>query len=263
MAGRDGSAARSDALSELRRPESQLFSQANREEVGVSVLEARGVSRTYRTGTAGECRALVDVDLSVSPGEWVAIVGPSGSGKSTLLAILSGLDRPTGGQLHYGGTDLSACSDVELGRFRRQLGIVFQDFSLIESLSVWENVTYPLIPRGVGRSVRYERARELLDRFSLAGVLDKRVVELSGGEQQRVAVARALVASPAILIADEPTSNLDRASAESLIGFFRELHQDQEMTLVVATHDRRLLAIAQSVYEMDRGELRPRAESGV
>jgi putative ABC transport system ATP-binding protein len=224
------------------------------------LLEARNVCKYYRTGTRAEVRALHEVSLPIEPGRFVLLTGPSGSGKTTLLALLGALERPTSGEVLFDGRALAACSDVELARLRRRMGFVFQNFSLIPGLPVWENITYPLIPCGVRRSARHERALELLTMLGLADRLQSRSTELSGGEQQRVAVARALVARPTVLLADEPTSNLDLASGEALMALLREVHR-QGTTVVLSSHDPRMTSLAETVHELEAGRLKQRDEA--
>jgi putative ABC transport system ATP-binding protein len=185
----------------------------------------------------------------------LAVTGPSGSGKTTLLALLGALDRPTRGNVHFGGVNLSTQSDAALARVRRRMGFVFQDFALIPGLSVWENITYPLIPRGVRRSLRRKTAATLLSRLGIVDRLDDSPRDLSGGEQQRVAVARALAGEPEVLFGDEPTSNLDSATARDLLILLQEC-QARGTTVVVATHDAQLSALATIVYELQAGQLR-------
>jgi ABC-type lipoprotein export system ATPase subunit len=219
------------------------------------LLEARQLCKFFRAGSTAEVRAVQDVSLDVPAGSFTLLTGPSGSGKSTLLALLGGLERPTRGQVLFAGRDLGACSDVELARLRRRLGFVFQDFGLIPGLPAWENVTYPLIPRGVGRAERYRLARELLARFSLADKLASRPRELSGGEQQRVAVARALAGGPEVVLADEPTSNLDAEAGRAVIALLQQAHGDGK-TVVASSHDPRLADLATGVYELEGGRLK-------
>ncbi|HKB03982.1 MAG TPA: ABC transporter ATP-binding protein [Gemmataceae bacterium] len=217
------------------------------------VLEARNLSKSYRRG-ATEVRALTDVSLTIPAGSFILLTGPSGSGKTTLLALLAALDRPSSGTVLFAGRDLSAHSDVGLARVRRRLGFIAQDFALIPGLSAWENVTYPLIPRGVRRAERRGVAAELLTRLGLLDRLNARPRELSGGEQQRVAVARALAGRAEVVLADEPTSNLDEATARGVIELLAEVHRDGR-TVVVATHDPRLTALATAKYELAAGRL--------
>jgi putative ABC transport system ATP-binding protein len=224
----------------------------------MTLLEGRGLCKVYRAATKAEVRALEDVSLAISAGGFVVIKGASGSGKTTLLALLGVLARPTRGEVLFQQRPLAACSDVERTRLRRQIGFIFQNFSLIPRLPVWENITYPLIPLGVPHSGRHRRAHELLDRL---GIGDKSATypdELSGGEQQRVAIARALVGEPKLVIADEPTSNLDPATADGVVAMLRQLHRGGT-TLVVASHDPHLVAAAGSVVELVAGRLKKTA----
>jgi ABC-type lipoprotein export system ATPase subunit len=221
----------------------------------MALLEARQVCKYFREGSAAEVRALQDVSVSIAPGSLAVLTGPSGSGKTTLLALLGALERPSRGQVLFAGRDLSGCSDVELARIRRRMGFIFQNFALIPNLPVWENITYPLIPRGVSRAQRYKRARALLAHFGMPDKLVRRPKELSGGEQQRVAVARALAGQPEVLLADEPTSNLDRAASQVLVSVLQEMHQEGK-TLLVSTHDPQVIALATRVYELEGGRLK-------
>lgn len=219
------------------------------------LFETRSASKIYRRGGAREIHALAGVSLSIEAGACCALAGPSGSGKSTLLALLGALDRPTGGEVLFEGKTLAGLSDIGLARIRRRFGFVFQNFSLLPRLSVCENVSYPLVPRGVGRNQRRALAQRLLAPLGLADRLDDPAAELSGGEQQRVAVARALAAEPTALLADEPTSQLDQASAELLWATFDDLRR-QGMTLIVCSHDPRFLARASQVIHVESGKLR-------
>jgi putative ABC transport system ATP-binding protein len=219
-------------------------------------FEARDLWKNYRTGAGDPVCALGGVSLGVERGSLVVVTGPSGSGKTTLLALLGALERPTRGQALFDGKDLGRCSDVELARARRRLGFVFQDFSLIPSLSAGENVTYPLIPRGVPRAERARRAAGLLERLGMGPRLRARARELSGGEQQRVAIARALAGQPEALLADEPTSNLDPVAAQALLEVLKELHAEGK-TILLASHDPRALPLATQAFELAGGKVRP------
>jgi putative ABC transport system ATP-binding protein len=220
----------------------------------MSFLEARKVCKVYRAGSPREVRALEEVSLAIPRGSFAALMGPSGSGKTTLLALLGALERPTRGQVLFEGRDLNAFSDMGLARVRRRMGFIFQDFSLIPNLPVWENITYPLIPRGFSRSRRFDIAQSLLVRCGLADKGSARPEELSGGEQQRVAAARALAGEPEILLADEPTSNLDPEAARTLSALLRAF-QDAGKTVVVSSHDPQLAALAGHVFELRAGRL--------
>ncbi len=219
------------------------------------LLEAQGLSKYYHRGTRAEVRALDGVSLGIERGGLVVVTGPSGSGKTTLLALLGALERPTRGHVLFEGKDLGGCSDVELARVRRRFGFVFQDFSLIPNLTVAENVTYPLIPRGVPRAERLQRARDVLARFGMDDKMAARARELSGGEQQRVAITRALAGQPEVLFADEPTSNLDAQTSATLLAVVSELHAEGK-TVVLSSHDPRVIALATSACELQGGRLR-------
>jgi putative ABC transport system ATP-binding protein len=217
-------------------------------------LEARQLCKVYRPGAPGEVRALAGVSLAVEAGSFTVLTGPSGSGKTTLLSLLGCLERPTTGQVFFGGRDLSGCSDVALAATRRRMGFVFQDFALIPGLPAWENMTYHLIPRGVARGERRRLAAEWLARFGLTGRLGARPREMSGGEQQRLALARALVGEPEVVLADEPTSNLDEAAGDAVIALLRDAHAAGR-TLVVSSHDARLAALATRRCRLQGGVL--------
>jgi putative ABC transport system ATP-binding protein len=218
----------------------------------VLVFETQSLCKMYRATARGEVKALDDVSLGVGRGSITVIRGPSGSGKTTLLALLGALERPTRGNILFEDRHLGKCSDVELARIRRRMGFVFQDFSLIPNLTVEENITYPLIPRGVARRERAQRARELLARFGLESALYARARELSGGEQQRVAMSRALAGRPEVVLADEPTSNLDADITATILAIFKELHE-RGATLVVSSHDPRVVELATCTHELQKG----------
>src|SRR5215467_13501869 len=197
------------------------------------------VSRHYHMGESN-IRAVDDVSLSVPPGEFLALLGSSGSGKSTLLNLIAGLDRPSSGAVVANGQDLSKMSSLELARYRRQtVGMVFQSFNLLPRMTLEENVELPLRLAEVDRSERAARVREALQRVGLEKRIGHRPSELSGGEQQRTAIARALVNRPKILLADEPTGNLDSATGEAILTLLREI-QKTGMTIVMVTHERTL-----------------------
>jgi lipoprotein-releasing system ATP-binding protein len=221
------------------------------------VLEAHGVVKSYRGGDGGTLTVLSGVDLSVRRGEMVAIVGASGSGKSTLLHVLGALDRPSSGYVVIGGVPLHAMSEAELAAVRNtKIGFVFQFHHLLREFSVLENVMMPM--RIAGRSVReaQSRAEELIAAVGLSGRLTHRPMELSGGEQQRTAVARALALDPSVVLADEPSGNLDHMNAERLHELFVRLVRELEVSMVVVTHNRALAVRADRVLLMEDGRLR-------
>src|SRR6202163_4496449 len=206
---------------------------------GVAVRSER-VSRHYEMGAA-VIRAVDDVTLEIRAGEFVALLGSSGSGKSTLLNLMAGLDRPTGGAIFANGRNLSELSSLELARYRsRTVGMVFQSFNLLPRMTLEENVELPLRLAEVDRGERGARVQEALERVRLEKRLTHRPSELSGGEQQRAALARALVNRPTLLLADEPTGNLDSATGESIMVLLRKIQQSLGMTIVLVTHERPL-----------------------
>jgi putative ABC transport system ATP-binding protein len=200
--------------------------------------------------------ALHDVTLTIPKGEMVSIIGPSGSGKSTLLHLVGGLDRPTSGQIRVGNRPLAGLSDDELTELRRdKLGFVFQFFNLLSTLTCLENVGLPLHLRGWPRRKVDTRARELLSMVQLGARISHRPDELSGGERQRVAIARALAANPPIILADEPTGNLDTRTGAEILGVFRDLHAQLGTTLVLVTHDIRVAESCQRTVTMRDGHI--------
>jgi putative ABC transport system ATP-binding protein len=221
---------------------------------GAPIIELVDVHKTYATGAA-EVLALRGVSLAIHPGEYVAIMGPSGSGKSTLMHILGCLDAPTAGTYRLAGTDVSAMSEMELAQVRnRRIGFVFQQFNLLPSMTALRNVELPLCYAGVGRADRQVRALAALERVGLADRVEHRPGELSGGQQQRVAVARSLVTDPALLLADEPTGNLDTRSTEDLLSLFEELHSAGR-TIVLITHENTVAEAAGRVVRIRDGQL--------
>ena len=224
-----------------------------------SLYDLEGVSRTFRRGSV-EVRAVDEVDLVIGEGEFIAIEGPSGSGKSTLLQLLGALDRPTAGSVQFGGRALEAMSDAELTELRRNdIGFVFQQFNLIPTLTAVENVEAALASGPLDQHARRARADEVLAQVGLAERRDHLPSRLSGGEQQRVAIARALANGPRVILADEPTGNLDSRTAADVVGLLGSLCDDEGVTVILVTHDENVARRTRRRVAMADGELRERA----
>jgi putative ABC transport system ATP-binding protein len=222
----------------------------------VVVVKAEALQKHYAQGTSAVVRALDGVDLEIEQGDRLVVLGRSGSGKSTLLHLIGGLDRPTAGSLEVEGHDLAQLDDDDLARFRAEVvGFVFQAFHLQPRFPAWENVALPLVFAGVRRAERKRRAMDVLERVGLAARADHAPSELSGGEKQRVAVARSLVLRPRLLLADEPTGNLDSETSRAVIELLREAG-DEGTTLVVVTHDEELArGVGRRVVRMADGRV--------
>jgi putative ABC transport system ATP-binding protein len=222
-----------------------------------AIYELRDVTKKFRQGAA-EVRAVESVDLTVAAGEFLVVAGPSGSGKTTLLQLLGGLDRPTSGELIFEGRDLTRLGDAALARLRLEtFGFVFQQFNLIPTLTARENVEAALAPRGLGRDERREQVTRLLAAVGLEDRSAHLPTQLSGGEQQRVAIARALANEPRVLLADEPTGNLDVGTGEEVIALLRRLSEEFGHTVVLITHDQSIAASASRLVRMRDGRIEP------
>jgi putative ABC transport system ATP-binding protein len=220
-----------------------------------------GVTKTYQKGR-GTVAALQGVDLEITDGEWLAIQGPTGHGKSTLLQMLGGLDRPTSGSVELAGQDLAQLREGQVTRVRAEsIGFIFQTFNLLPTLSALENVEAALVPAGIRGAERRRRAESALTDLGLAERLRHLPTELSGGQQQRVAIARALVKQPKVLLADEPTGNLDESTRDEIIGLLERLWADFGLTMVLVTHDSSVARRAQRVAVMKNGKLSIRQDT--
>jgi putative ABC transport system ATP-binding protein len=217
------------------------------------VIETENLRKVYTMGDT-EVHALRDVSLKIMRGEMVAIVGPSGSGKSTLMAILGALDKPSDGSYKLDGVEIGRMSQDSLSDIRNnRIGFVFQKFNLLARSSSQTNVALPLVYAGVAPAERNERAKKALELVGLGERLDHKPNELSGGQQQRVAIARALINNPSIILADEPTGNLDSKTGEDIMHLFKQLHQDQGITLIIVTHSPEVAEQAERVITMRDG----------
>lgn len=218
------------------------------------MIHLTGIERTYVLG-GRPVNALRNVNLTINAGDYVSIMGPSGSGKSTLLNLLGCLDRPTAGSYRFGAEETAGMSEVQLSRLRRhQIGFIFQFFHLVPRLTAAGNVELPMIFAGISPQERAERARQALDGVGLTLRADHRPEQLSGGEQQRVAIARAVIMNPAVLLADEPTGNLDSASGGEIVGLIERMNE-RGLTLIVVTHDPTLGARARRQIRLRDGEI--------
>jgi putative ABC transport system ATP-binding protein len=229
-----------------------------------AIVETQGLTKVYKMG-ASEVHALRGVDLTIEPGEFISVMGRSGSGKSTLLNLIGCLDRPTSGSVILDGLEVTRLSKRRLPTIRRQkIGFVFQQFNLLPTLTALENVMLPLRYAGVGGSERKQRAREMLEQVGLGDRLRHRPTELSGGEQQRVAVARALVTHPAIVLADEPTGEVDTQTAAEIIALLRHFNLEAGQTFVLVTHDPLVAEATDRVIHLQDGmiEREERREKG-
>jgi putative ABC transport system ATP-binding protein len=222
-------------------------------EDGSPVVRVEQASKVYQRDSLPVV-ALHPIDLDIGPGEFVALVGPSGSGKTTLLNLIGGLDRPTSGRIWIGDVDLTTLEAKALAEVRlRRIGFVFQEYNLIPVLSALENVEYVMLLQGVEKSLRQQRALQLLGELGLEGLEHRRPSELSGGQQQRVAVARAIAARPMIVLPDEPTANLDSHSGAHLMDLMRRLNEEQGTTFVFSTHDPMVVERARRVVRLRDG----------
>ena len=246
-----------ELYNDFNTPDSFSVSQTEVKWV-IMIVNARELSRTYQRGQE-RIAALQSINLEIETGEFVFIVGPSGGGKSTLLHLLGGMDRPSSGHLSVNGIDLAAASETQLNRFRReQVGFVFQFYNLLGTLSALDNVCLPLLAQG--KSAKTARA-QALEMLSLVGLEQRQKhlpAELSGGEQQRVAIARAIIAQPALILADEPTGDLDSANAEAIMHLMRALNRQIGSTFIIATHNEKITGLGERTFELVNGKIEER-----
>jgi putative ABC transport system ATP-binding protein len=229
-----------------------------------AIVECKGVSKTYQQGKV-TVKALTDIALEVETGGFIALAGPSGSGKTTLLNLIGGLDQPDSGTIQVDGRSYADLSGSQMADLRlHRIGFIFQAYNLIPVLSAVENVEYVMLLQGIPGAQRRRRAREILDTVGLADKYDRRPAELSGGQQQRVAVARAIVAGPSIVLADEPTANLDSKTGESLLQLMQQMNRERSVTFIFSTHDnmvmeyaRRIVMIRDGRIDSDRNKIEP------
>jgi putative ABC transport system ATP-binding protein len=219
----------------------------------MEILKVENISKTYGKGE-NQVNALQDISLSVERGQFVAVVGPSGSGKSTLMHLIGGVDRPTGGHIYVDGNDIFSKNETQLAIFRRRdVGLIYQFYNLIPVLNVVENMTLPVLMDG--RKVNDERVNELLDMLHLQGRQNALPNQLSGGQQQRVSIGRALMNEPAILLADEPTGNLDSKNSHEIIELLKLSNKKYNQTLIVITHDENIALQADRIIEINDGRI--------
>ncbi|TVM19178.1 ABC transporter ATP-binding protein [Oceanidesulfovibrio indonesiensis] len=221
----------------------------------MSIVACTDISKVYTQGQT-EVRALDNVSLTIDPGGFVALAGPSGSGKTTLLNMIGGLDKPDAGTVVVDGRTLNDLKQSELADMRlAKIGFIFQAYNLIPVLSAQENVEFVMLLQGVSEKERHDKARAILDDVGLAGMYDRRPAELSGGQQQRVAVARAIVAGPAIVLADEPTANLDSTTGEGLLDMMHAMNENKGVTFIFSTHDSMVMEHASRLVRLKDGRI--------
>jgi len=221
----------------------------------VTLIRCRNLTREYAKGE-NIIRPLDDLDLDVPRGDFLALMGPSGSGKTTLLNLIAGIDSPSGGSLVIGGTDLSTLSRNKLAAWRSEhVGYVFQLYNLVPVLTAFENVELPLLLHKLGRRERHDRVAEALERVGIADRADHYPRQLSGGQEQRVAIARAIVTDPQILVADEPTGDLDKSSAHAVMLLLQQLNEELDKTIIMVTHDPHTTDYAKRTLHLDKGQL--------
>lgn len=227
------------------------------------ILSAQNITKIYGLGTSHPLQALTDVSLSMNEGDFVCVMGPSGSGKSTFINNLSTIDIPTKGKVFINGTEVRAMHEAEIGRFRYQnLGFIFQEFNLLDSLTVFENIAVPLSLAHVNKEEIEQRVKNIADKLDVKDLLEKFPSECSGGQRQRVAIARALVTNPKLIVADEPTGNLDSKNSHELLELFKELNQQEGVSILMVTHDSMIASYSSKLLYIQDGRIAHMIERG-
>jgi len=227
----------------------------------MALIELKGIDKIYPLGNQ-QVHAVKHLDLQIEQGEFTVLAGPSGSGKTTVLNMIGALDRPTNGRVNVAGMELTASSDRELSDFRlNNIGFIFQAYNLIPVLTAAENAEFSLMLQGMEKQARRERISHLFEQLGIAGLEDRRPMDLSGGQQQRVAVARSLASEPAVILADEPTANLDSHTSQDLLDLMRELNEEKGVTFVFSSHDQQVIGCARRIIELHDGCLQ--SDSGI
>ena len=222
----------------------------------MSFLEVKDINKIYEQSKTVRCQALKDVSVSIKEGEFIVISGPSGSGKTTLLNLIGGLDTPNSGQIVFDGIDITKLKEKELSKVRlKNMGFIFQSYNLIQVLTAMENIEYVMILQAVPKEIRREKARKIAAQLEIESLLNKRPNEMSGGQQQRVAVARSIVAEPKLVLADEPTANLDSKTGEKLLDLMKELNKDKKITFIFSSHDKMIIEKAGRRLVLKDGQL--------
>lgn len=222
----------------------------------MALIEVKEVFKDYQERNGVKTAALAGINLSVEKGDFISIAGPSGSGKTTLLNLIGALDKPNTGKIYFEGNDITVIALAQLAEFRlRQIGFIFQAYNLVNTLTALENVEYIMLLQGIPASLRKDKAAAMLKRVGLAGLLHKWPAQISGGQQQRVAVARALVAEPKVILADEPTANLDSVTASNLIDLMKELNREKGISFIFSTHDKMVIDKADKVFYLKDGKI--------
>ncbi|MGA1825808.1 MAG: ABC transporter ATP-binding protein [bacterium] len=222
----------------------------------MSFLEVKNINKVYEQSKTIRCQALKDVSVRINEGEFIVISGPSGSGKTTLLNVIGGLDTPNSGHIIFDGIDITKLKEKELSRIRlEKMGFIFQAYNLIPVLTAMENIEYVMILQAVPKEIRRERARKIAAQLDIESLLNKRPNEMSGGQQQRVAVARSIVTEPKLVLADEPTANLDSKTGERLMDLMKELNREKKITFLFSSHDAMIIEKAGRRLVLKDGQL--------